>query len=261
MILCLKSVITPWRLVCQIFTRFELFLIGKSSNEGSPKSVGHRFLSIWFDHFVKLQIIGSHTAYISTCYLQVNIHCIIFSFPCFITNSLFKLEVFPLTISHIFTHFHFSHTIIRTDVAVWPQTAHGSMIIWWRCQTRISNATLSDPPFPFELWRFNFHVPARCSRWLGLSNHRGVGQLDAWAPADRGATDGVIQTGGGSRHPVSRWAGDGTMSRAANHSNQWKVRDSRTFINLVQAWWCYHCQWCDVFVCYLFTVCCRGWTG
>lgn len=71
-----------------------------------------------------------------------------------------------------------------------------------------------------------YALPLRCSRWPGLSNHWGVGKLDAGAPPYRGAAGSrVAQTGGRPWHSFTRWSWNGTMPWATHKSTQWKVRD------------------------------------
>lgn len=113
-----------------------------------------------------------------------------------------------------------------TNAIAWPRSIRHSMVLWWRYLAWVSNSNSAWFNFFFlELWQLNFPVvPPRCSRWLGLSNHWSIGQLDARTPPDWGSAGSrVAKTRACPWHTIPRRARNRAMSWTPHHSNQWKV--------------------------------------
>lgn len=100
---------------------------------------------------------------------------------------------------------------------------------WW-----FKNIPLPDPSLNFQPV-----VLPRCSRRLGLSNHRGVSQLDAGAPPDRWpAGNRVTKTWGCCWDPVPWWARDGAMSWTHHKPNERKVSEAALMFYLLLTLMC-----------------------
>lgn len=137
--------------------------------------------------------------------------------------SIYLCMYIILCIWYLILFFISFHTIPLKYFCISLTSEHVSMFFCWGCSMLISTPVR----LRCVLCRQSILlvVLLRCRRRPGLSNHWGVGLLDAGAPLNRRpAGCWFTQARGGSGHTISGWPRDGAMSWTPHGSNPRKVR-------------------------------------